>query len=46
MVYGVSTDMGWDWNPHKSHFGDGMNKRKWIRNTEDGQQIQGVYIKK
>ena len=46
MLYGVTIDMGWDWNPHKAHFGDGMNKRKWIRETIDGVQIQGVCIKK
>lgn len=46
MLHGVTMDMGWDWNPHKSNFGDSMNNRKWIIDTIDGKQIQGVRINK
>ena len=47
MLYGVTTDMGWDWNPHKADKGDGMNKRKWIgETTKSGKQIQWVKINK
>ena len=44
MIYGVSIDMGYEYNPHKSNMGEGMNKRKYLVRGKDGKNHHHIII--
>ena len=45
MLFDVTQQMGWDWNPHKAHMGDSMNSRKEIQ-ERNGEREYWVRIHK